>query len=840
MNDHQTPAALLHHASRAEPAGTPPKYTGAPGRDRQPHAAAHNAQLHMMSEPAQPVMPGVQRFVLSGAAVALGILGLYVGQSLLIPLALAALLAFVLDPLVTWLRRWSVPRGLAVGTVITVTLALMAGAGVMTAQQVGELGRELPTHRQNIQKKLRDLRPALVPSGATKEVTRLMGMVEGELDAAKEGLKLGDKKPSTRVTRVAVEPEKQSPLTWTLLTSVGVQLGTAALVVILLVFMLLQRRELRDRMLRLMGGDQHQMADALSESASRVSRYLLVQLMVNLGYGLPMALGLWWIGVPGAWLWGGLAAVLRFVPYLGPAVGAIFPMVMAFAVDPGWSMVFWTLGLIATLELISNNIVEPLAYGGSTGVSPLAVLISAAFWASLWGPMGLVLATPLTVCLVVIGRHLEPLRFLDILLSSEPVFDEATQLYHRLISGDYDEAEDLAFERVKQGSLNRFYSETALPMLALAHRQNARGATAAHRHRLLAGSARMVAELRADDGSAAAELAREPALLCVGLRSEMDALSADMLAHALGQQGRAAVAAPMGDLMEGAAARSAWSRVQTIYLCTLNATPQTQARQQCRRLRRLWPQAQLHLVGWCVPEALTTPEQAEAMGVDAVSTQLQALIDETPQQQEAGPPSDGDEPTPGTRANPPTENPNPASAATQPDAPQQVLLARAVQRTADVFGVAAASLTLKTTGPGVRCVIAGMPDRTGWHTEALPPPMSPVGRVLAGEGTLRLNDLHSDPRHLGASHAMYRHCGFFAGAPLLDGAGEVLGALALHAPAGHALNAAENALLAQLAQDMCAEAMALISAMESPTGRAHQPSADLVPWAEAAAAGTST
>lgn len=642
--------------SDAHPSAIPP-HTAATDRSPEPprraSATVQSETTPYFSEGPQPVMPGVQRFVLSGAAIALGILGLYFGQSLLIPLALAALLAFVLNPLVSWLRRWSVPRGLAVGVVITITLALLAGAAFLTAQQVSELGRELPTHRQNIQKKLRDLRPALVPSGATREVARLMGMVEGEFDAAKEGLTLSDKKPTARVTRVAVETERPSPITLELLSSVGVQLATAALVVILLVFMLLQRRELRDRLLRLMGGDQHLMADALSESAQRVSRYLLAQVVVNVGYGLPMALGLWWIGVPGAWLWGGLAAVLRFVPYLGPAVGAIFPVVMAFAVDPGWSMLLWTIALIATLELISNNIVEPLAYGGSTGVSPLAVLMSAAFWASLWGPMGLVLATPLTVCLVVIGRHLAPLRFLDVLLGSDPVFDEPTQLYHRLIAGDFDEAEDLAFEGVKQATLAAFYSTTALPMLALAHRQNAQGATAAHRNRLLAGTARLVEELRADDGSADANLASPPTLLCVGLRSELDALSADMLAHAFVQQDRAALAVPMATLMQGPASQVTWSGVQTLHLCTLSATPHTQARQQCRRLRRLWPRARIVLVGWCVPEALTTPDQAKAMGVDAVFTQLQTLINETPPQTPVDPPPGSDGGPHTTAAHPP-------------------------------------------------------------------------------------------------------------------------------------------------------------------------------------------
>lgn len=369
--------------------------------------------------PAQPVMPGVQRFVLCGAALALGILGLHFGQALLIPLALAGLLAFALDPAVNGLQRWRLPRGLAVGLVMTLAMAGLLGAAAVATVQVGELGQELPTHRQNIQKKLRELRPALTPSGTTKEVTRLMDMVAREFETATRAFEpAGTAAP--KVQQVAVETRSSSARTIDLVMTVGVQLATVALVLILAVLMLLQRAELRDRLLRLLGGDTPRMAEALTESGRRVSRYLTAQLMVNLGYGVPMALGLWCIGVPGAWLWGGLATVLRFVPYLGPALGAVFPLVLAFAVDPGWSMVLWTLGLIATLELVSNNVVEPLAYGGSTGVSPLAVLLSAAFWALLWGPVGLVLATPLTVCLVVMGRHLAPLRFLDVLFSSAP------------------------------------------------------------------------------------------------------------------------------------------------------------------------------------------------------------------------------------------------------------------------------------------------------------------------------------------------------------------------------------------------------------------------------------
>lgn len=575
------------------------------------------------------VMPGVQRFVLSGAAIALGILGLYAGQALLIPLALAALLAFVLDPMVGWLRRWSVPRALAVTLVMAVALSLLLGTGILMAQQVTTVAKQLPSHRYNIQRKLRDLRPALVPSGTTRELARVFGMVEGEIAAAQKQLRL-DTQREPEPTRVAVDTDTDDTMPLELLKTVAVQMATAGLVVILLFLMLQQRRELRDRLLRLMGGDPHQMADALSESAERVSRYLLAQVTVNLGYGVPMALGLWWIGVPGAWLWGGLAALLRFVPYLGPAVGAIFPLVLAFAVDPGWSMVLWTLGLIALLELVSNNIVEPLVYGERTGVSSLAVLLSAVFWAALWGPIGLVLAMPLTVCLVVIGRHMAPLRFLDVLLSSEPVFDDATQLYHRLIAGDLDEAEDMAYQEVKRHSLSGFYSNTALPMLALAARLQARGATVVQRERLLAGTARFVRELQADSSTTVAAQqasAQTAAILCMGLRTELDELSADMLAHALAATGQPARALPLEGWGKTVAKDTDSAQlVRRIHLCTLNATPQTQARIACRRLRRHWPNAHLVLVAWCGAASLASAENMSDMGVDEVAFQLDSLV----------------------------------------------------------------------------------------------------------------------------------------------------------------------------------------------------------------------
>src|SRR5690606_9669336 len=187
---------------------------------------------------------------------------------------------------------------------------------------------------------------------------------------------------------------------------IGEVIGTAGIVLLFLVLILLGRNDLRDRMLRLMGGNLHRSTDAMSEASTRISRYLAMQLVVNVTYAVPMTIGLWLIGVPGAILWGVVAAVMRFVPYVGPVISAMFPLLLAFATDPGWDVLLWTIGLILVLELISNNVIEPWLYGASTGLSTISLISAALFWTALWGPIGLLLSTPLTVCLLVLGRHL--------------------------------------------------------------------------------------------------------------------------------------------------------------------------------------------------------------------------------------------------------------------------------------------------------------------------------------------------------------------------------------------------------------------------------------------------
>ena len=234
-------------------------------------------------------------------------------------------------------------------------------------------------------------------------------------------------------------------------------LATTGLIIIVTIFMLLERENLRDRFIRLVGyGDLHRTTEALQDAGRRVGQYLLMQLVVNVTYAIPITIGLWLLGIPNALLWGVLALVLRFVPYIGPAIGMLLPMLLALAVAPGWSLVLWTGALFLVMELISNNVVEPWLYGSKTGLSPLAIIVAAIFWTWLWGPVGLILSTPLTVCLVVLGRHVPQFEFFEVLFGNEPVLEPKERLYQRLLAGDPEEATDYAEETLEEEISGRF------------------------------------------------------------------------------------------------------------------------------------------------------------------------------------------------------------------------------------------------------------------------------------------------------------------------------------------------------------------------------------------------
>ena len=400
---------------------------------------------------------------------------LYLARDVLIPVALAALLTFLLAPLVTLLQRW-IGR---IGAVLLVVGLILAGAGTagyMLTSQMVDLATKLPDYQKNIQTKLRSFK---LPSGG--RYTRFSKAVE-ELRKDLPGAKAPETAPSPRgedvsmanaearapAARPVIEKSENSPfhLVRVVLSPLLGPLGTAALVLLLMIFMLLKREDLRSRIIRLIGqGHISATTRAMDDAGSRVARYLLMQLVVNVTYGILVATGLYFIGVPNAPLWGAFATVLRFIPYVGPWIGATLPIALSLAVSPGWTMPLLTLGLFVLLELLSNNVLEPWLYGSSTGVTPVALIFAALFWTWLWGPVGLVLATPMTVCLVVMGRHIPRLSFLGVLLSDEEALTPAEDCYYRLLTvGEQDEIE-LVEAYLKVNSLTSLYDSVFIPVI---------------------------------------------------------------------------------------------------------------------------------------------------------------------------------------------------------------------------------------------------------------------------------------------------------------------------------------------------------------------------------------
>lgn len=392
---------------------------------------------------------------------------LYLAKTVIVPLALAVLLTFVLSPVVTVVQRRGLPRVLAVLLTVLLTFVLFGLVGWVVGVQLHDLARELPSHRKEIDAKMAGLRGD--GEGTFPKLLRMIreiGKGEVQTDKAAEGAP-----PKERV----VVSQPQEPSGFEQLASAAgpvlEPLAQAGLVVILVVFMLIKREDLRNRVIGLLGhGRLTGTTRVLVDATQRLSRFLLTQLLINIGFGVLFGVGLLFVGVPYAILWGFLAVVLRFVPYIGSLVAVGFPLVLAFAVAPGWTQPILVLVLFALLELLTANVVEPLLFGHGTGVSPIALLIAAAFWTWVWGPIGLVLSTPLTVCLVTLGKHAPRLQFLEMLLGDQPALAPYVRYYQRLIARDQDEARQVAVEHAKANGSEKVYDEVLLPALVLARR----------------------------------------------------------------------------------------------------------------------------------------------------------------------------------------------------------------------------------------------------------------------------------------------------------------------------------------------------------------------------------
>ena len=404
---------------------------------------------------------GLLSAVATAILTAIVIMVLYFGREIIIPIALAILLSFVLAPLVGLLQRLRIPRGLAVVSVVTIAFALIFAMGSLLASQLTLLAGDLPRYQSTISEKIQSFRETTAGRGTLERASGMLKDLSKELDKPKEAATAPEGSLSSRAPTplkpVPVEVRQPDPgaleSLQSLISPLLHPLATTGIIVIFVIFILLQREDLRNRLIRLAGShDLQRTTAALDDAASRLSRLFLIQLLLNGSFGVIIGLGLWLIGVPSAILWGILAAILRFVPYIGAAIAAAFPLALAVAVDPTWTMLLWTVALFVVVEPVVGHVIEPMVYGHSTGLSPVAVVASATFWTALWGPIGLVLATPLTVCLVVLGRHVERLEFLDVMFGDRPALSPPEIFYQRMLAGDPTEASEKAEEFLKERS----------------------------------------------------------------------------------------------------------------------------------------------------------------------------------------------------------------------------------------------------------------------------------------------------------------------------------------------------------------------------------------------------
>ena len=544
---------------------------------------------------------------------------LYVAQAVFLPLAIAMLVAFALSPLVTRLRHTGLALLWTVITVVTAAVLVVALLAFVMFGQLAQLVANLPTFRGNIMQKIEGLRQAGGDHGLVARLTEMAAAVSAAVQGVPDAGAAGDKVGAQLVAVEVVERTSIYELmTGFLLPLVG-PLASAGLVVILVVFMLLERDQLRERFIRLVGSnDLNRTTIVLDEAGTRVGTYLLTQLLVNIIYAVPITLGLWLIGVPNALLWGLMTLVLRFVPYIGSALSAAFPMALAFAVSPGWSMLLWTGALFLLVEFVTSNAIEPWLYGSRTGVSPLAVILSAIFWAFLWGPLGLVLSTPLTVCLVVLGRHIPQFDLFDILLGDTAVLSPHASLYQRLLSGDRTEVGFLAEESVEADGLVEFYQTAAIPALILAQDDRQRGVLMPDRESDLATTATdMVEDLKAmpeDPQVPEGDVVIAPAdwrVTVVGGRWDLDDSAADMLAHVLTTKGAQATARSFADLAPARLA-TVLDATDCVILCFLDPGPSRASLLHIRRIKRLMPDLRVGVVLWEMPADLRAATQGFA------------------------------------------------------------------------------------------------------------------------------------------------------------------------------------------------------------------------------------
>lgn len=563
-----------------------------------------------LSTPPHIVTQGspIETLIVVSASVA----ALYLGRSIAIPIAIAILISFSLGPTVSWLRRRHIRRLPAIiMAVLPALLALGAFAYVVTTE-IGRLADNIPSYESNVEAKIDRLQKSLPSRDMLDRGTAFLRGLGARSPSAEPAppLPRGNKQRSApalppndgKPIQVEIRNPEPSPveLVQGILGPLVEPLSDAGLVFLFVVFFLAEKETLRDRLIRLAGvKDLHRTTMAMDEAGRRVSRYLLMQTLVNSVFGIIIAIGLSILGLPNAALWGGIAAALRFIPYLGVAASAVLPLSLAFAIDPGWHMLLWTGGLFMALELVVGNLIEPWLYGPSTGLSALALIVSIIFWTWLWGAIGLLLATPLTVCIAVIGRYVPQLAFLDILLGNDAPLKPEESFYQRLLAGDPAEAASHAQDFIRASSLGDFCAQVALPALVLAEHDWSRGALdEEHLKRIADGMKTVVGGLQpsqgklskstTDGGDGHEKSPAEPSnvVLCVAGRSALDEAAAVLLVRLLTEDGQRAVALAYDSAIRLTKPELEEGWIRAVCLSYLDPGAAPQARYLARRVRR--------------------------------------------------------------------------------------------------------------------------------------------------------------------------------------------------------------------------------------------------------------
>jgi predicted PurR-regulated permease PerM len=621
-----------------------------------------------------PGVPGLSGLLTLAVGVVV-MTALYVGQDVFLPIVMAILLAFVLAPFVDVMRRWHLGRVPSVIIAVLVALGIIVSIGGLIGFQVAGLASDLPRYQTTIESKVGSLREGTI--GRLSKSLREFGhrfdraVAEQPQENAPATPGAAETPAPAEAGPLPVEVHQPDPtpaqMARDVLLPILEPLATMGIVFVVLIFILMQREDLRDRMIRLFGAsDLHRTTAAMDDAARRLSRYFLTQLALNASFGLLAGIGLWAIGVPSPALWGVFAALMRFVPYIGSFVAAAPPILLAAAVDPGWSMALMTMALFLIGEPLMGHVVEPVVYGQSTGLSPFAVVISAIFWTWLWGPIGLLIATPLTLCLVVLGRHVERLEFIDVLLGDRPALSPAENLYQRMLAGDPDEALESAEVLLKERSLTSYYDEVALRGLQLAANDATRGVLT---HRQLDQVRDVIAALVQDLGShddvepkphetkddpvaspqsekpaikepaivgempqedkIAAGWKTEGAVMCIAGRGPLDEAASEMLAQLLTKHGLGSRLVPHEAVSRSTIFNLDMTGVQMICISYLeiSGTP-AHLRYLLRRLKKQAPQAPILVGLWPAEDAVLKSEAMRAtLGADYyVSSMRDAVV----------------------------------------------------------------------------------------------------------------------------------------------------------------------------------------------------------------------